>query len=177
MVRTLPDDYEGDKEAESLIKIVNDIKALGNGYFSKGEYKQAYAKYSKAINYLNERPVFMDEDTEELKQQWIAAKLPCYLNRAAAALKLEDYRRAATDSTVVIETEGASDKDRTKAYFRRGTAQNHLKAYEEAIADLSEARRLSATEDAGILRELQLAQKRLAARKEKERQAYSKMFG
>ncbi|KAI8055502.1 peptidylprolyl isomerase D-like protein [Syncephalis plumigaleata] len=172
-----PDDYEGDKEAESLIKIVNEIKTLGNTYFSKGEYKKAFDKYSKAINYLNERPVFSDEDTEELKKQWIAAKLPCYLNRAAAALKLDDFQRAVTDSTVIIETEGALDKDLTKAYFRRGTAYNHLKAYDEAISDLTEARRLSATEDAGILRELQLAQKRLTARKEKERQAYSKMFG
>ncbi|RKP08806.1 peptidyl-prolyl cis-trans isomerase D [Thamnocephalis sphaerospora] len=175
-----PDDYEHEGDelgGEELIKIVNEIKTIGNGYFTKGQHAQASAKYTKAIRYLQERPVFAEEDTDDFKARWVAAKLPCYLNRAAAALKLEDYKRAIADCTTVIETENTPLKDRVKALFRRGTAYNHIKVYDDAVADLTEADRIGQTKDAAVVRELQLAQQRLTARKQKERQAFSKMFG
>jgi peptidyl-prolyl isomerase D len=172
-----PVDYEdGELNDETLMKIINEVKAIGNQYFTKGEYQKAVDKYNKAIRYIQERPTFTEEDTETFKSQWNQTKLPCYLNRAAALLKTGDYQRAITDCTIVLEIENISTKDRVKALFRRGSAYHQLKSFEEALKDLEEAKRISPTQDVAILRELKLVQQNLKARKEKERQIYSKMF-
>src|ERR1700754_2044451 len=98
------DDYEGAKEPADLTKIANELKAIGNDYFKKGDYQFAAKKYQKAIRYLQEKPVFdEDEDPEVLRVQFYSIKVPCYLNRAMSQLKLNNFKSAIEDTTTVLE--------------------------------------------------------------------------
>ncbi|KAL1920488.1 uncharacterized protein VTP21DRAFT_865 [Calcarisporiella thermophila] len=172
-----PEDYEGSKEDENLVRIAQELKTLGNEYFKKGEHKKASDKYQKAIRYLNEKPAFDEEDTEELKRSYYAVKIPCYLNRAMCNLKLSQYRAAIKDATAVVEmpSDYLTQSDRTKAYFRRGVALVNVKEEEEAVKDLEKALEL-APSDVAIKKELTNTKQKIIQRREKQKQAYAKMF-
>ncbi|RKP15158.1 peptidyl-prolyl cis-trans isomerase D [Piptocephalis cylindrospora] len=175
-----PDDYSEDLEPPSLLKIASEIKTYGNTAFKTAKYSDAITKYSKAIRYLQVKPAFDDEDDPALPGLFLTLKVPLYLNRAACFLKdptPSAIRSVIRDTTIVLEMTGqVPTKDRAKALYRRGTARSLKGEDEEAVKDLEEAKRLLGP-DAGIQKELDLAKKRLTARKEKERKAFSKMFG
>ncbi|KAI9023709.1 peptidyl-prolyl cis-trans isomerase D [Phycomyces nitens] len=173
-----PDDYEGPKELIDLIEIAGTLKNIGNDYFKKGEYALAMKKYQKAIRYLNESPAFDEEDPEELRVKYAAIKIPCYLNKAMSAIKLNDNRSAVEAATWALEYDQKylKDSDITKALFRRAIAKIALKDEHGAIADLEQAAQKDPN-DASIKRELANAKHRLVLRKQKEKAAFSKMFG
>ncbi|KAF9906846.1 Peptidyl-prolyl cis-trans isomerase D [Lobosporangium transversale] len=172
-----PDDYEGSKEDKDLITIAQNLKNLGNNFFKAGDYGKALNKYKKAIRYLNEKPVFDDDDAPELIKEFYSVKVPCYLNRGFCALKLGRPEEAIKDMTVVLEFDPQyiSDAEKAKAYFRRGSAYLKSNDLESAKADLNQAKALS-PKDAGVLKELEVVQQKLTAKREKEKKAYAKMF-
>ncbi|KAF9967192.1 Peptidyl-prolyl cis-trans isomerase D [Mortierella alpina] len=172
-----PDDYEGPKEDKDLVVIAQDLKNLGNSFFKAGDYAKAQRKYQKAIRYLSEKPVFDADDAPELVKEFYAVKIPCYLNRGFCALKLDRPQMTIKDMTVVLEMEPQylSVADRTKAYFRRGSAYLKTNDLESAKADLEQAKKLS-PKDPGVLRELEVVQAKLTDRRNKEKKAYAKMF-
>ncbi|KAM3579582.1 Peptidyl-prolyl cis-trans isomerase D [Umbelopsis sp. WA50703] len=174
-----PDDYEGSKEPVDLAKIASELKTIGNDYFKKGEYQAAAKKYQKAIRYLQEKPVFdEDEDPEHLRVQFYSIKVPCYLNRAMSQLKIGNYKSVIEDTTTVLEfpEKYLTPSDKAKALFRRGSAYVQSKNEAEAIADFEQAA-IHNPSDAGITQQLALAKQKIAQRKQKEKAAYSKMFG
>ncbi|KAF9169532.1 Peptidyl-prolyl cis-trans isomerase D [Mortierella sp. AD011] len=172
-----PDDYEGSKEDKDLIVIAQDLKNLGNGFFKTGDYTKAMSKYTKAIRYLNEKPAFDDDDAPEYIKEYYSIKIPCYLNRGFSALKLGRPERTIKDMTVILELDPqySSDSDKTKAYYRLGSAYLKINDFDSAKSNLELAKKLS-PKDAGILKELEAVQTKLAAKREKERKAYAKMF-
>ncbi|KAK9761113.1 peptidyl-prolyl cis-trans isomerase cpr6 [Basidiobolus ranarum] len=171
-----PDDYEEPKENDDLLRIAGELKTIGNNYFKKAEYTEAIRKYRKAIRYLSEKPVFDEEDPADLRDKFFAIKIPCYLNTAACNLKLKAYKEAAEAAGVVLDMDyPVSKSDKTKAYYRRGSALVALNREEEAIKDLSAAFELT-PEDSAIKRELALAKQREQIKREKQKKAYSKMF-
>ncbi|CAO3567443.1 unnamed protein product [Mortierella alpina] len=172
-----PDDYEGPKEDKDLVVIAQDLKNLGNSFFKSGDYAKAQRKYQKAIRYLSEKPVFDADDAPELVKEFYAVKIPCYLNRGFCALKLDRPQMTIKDMTVVLEMDPQylSAADKTKAYFRRGSAYLKLNDLESAKADLEQAKKLS-PKDPGVLRELEVVQAKLTDRRNKEKKAYAKMF-
>ncbi|KAJ1816684.1 peptidyl-prolyl cis-trans isomerase cpr6 [Coemansia sp. RSA 2599] len=179
-----PDDYDIPADAteispETLVGVGQQMKALGNEEFKKGNLDAAIAKYSKGLRYLREIP-FFDEDNDpedKLRPQFAALKVPITLNRAMCYLKQSQYGEAAKDCTIVLEMadKEVTDKDRTKAYYRRGTARRQLKLYEDALKDLNEARKLD-SQDKAISNEIILAEKAIQDRERKEKQMYSKLF-
>ncbi|ORX57457.1 peptidyl-prolyl cis-trans isomerase D [Hesseltinella vesiculosa] len=173
-----PEDQNAEMEPEEILTIASNLKAIGNDYFKKGEYDFAYKKYDKAIRYLNEKPAFDAEDPKDLPAKFAAIKVPCYLNKAMCALKLNQAKQAIQAATIVLEQDEALLKptDLTKAYFRRGLAKAMAKDDEGAIEDLEKASARD-TDDAAIKRELQLAKNRLTSKKQKQKQAFAKMFG
>ncbi|KAI7883353.1 peptidyl-prolyl cis-trans isomerase D [Lichtheimia hyalospora FSU 10163] len=173
-----PEDYEGPKEDNDLVQIATQLKAIGNDYFKKGDYNNASAKYDKAIRYLNEKPMFDAEDTEEFRKNYSAVKIPCLLNRAMCALKLGENKEAIKATTTVIDYDAKylKDTDVTKAFFRRGMAKLGAKDEDGAILDLEKAAEKDAS-DAAIKRELTNAKQKKAQRKQKEKAAFAKMFG
>ncbi|KAI8074676.1 peptidyl-prolyl cis-trans isomerase D [Gongronella butleri] len=173
-----PEDENPELEPSEILEIAGKIKAIGNDYFKKGEFDDAFKKYTKAIRYLNEKPAFDEEDPKDLPAKFAAIKVPCYLNKAMCALKLGQSKQAIQATTIVLEQDESLLKptDITKAYFRRGLAKAMAKDDEGAIKDLEQAATRDA-EDPAIKRELQQAKARLVSKKQKEKQAFSKLFG
>ncbi|KAI9322893.1 peptidyl-prolyl cis-trans isomerase D [Dichotomocladium elegans] len=173
-----PEDYEGPKEGKDVVEIASQLKAIGNDYFKKGDYLAASNKYEKAIRYLNEKPVFDEEDTEDFRKSYAAVKIPCNLNRAMCALKLKDNKTAIKAATNVIEYDAQylKDTDITKALFRRGMAKAASKDEEGAIMDF-EAAAAKDPNDGAIKRELAATKQKVIQRKQKQKAAFSKMFG
>ncbi|KAF9179736.1 Peptidyl-prolyl cis-trans isomerase D [Haplosporangium sp. Z 767] len=172
-----PDDYEGSKEDKDLVVIAQDLKNLGNSFFKAGDYAKAYNKYQKAIRYLNEKPAFDDGDAPELIKEFYAVKVPCYLNRGFCALKMDRPQMTIKDMTIVLEMDApyTSGADKTKAFFRRGSAYLKTNDLDAAKADLEQAKKLS-PKDPGVLRELETVNAKLTAKRNKEKKAYAKMF-
>lgn len=171
------EDYEGPREDKDLVVIAQDLKALGNNFFKAGDYTKAQKKYQKAIRYLNEKPVFDADDAPELVKDFHAVKIPCYLNKGFCALKLNRPELTIKDMTTVLDmnAEFLSVADKTKAYFRRGSAYLKMNDLDSAKADLEQAKKLS-PKDAGVLRELEAVNTKLTAKRNKEKKAYAKMF-
>ncbi|KAF9976531.1 Peptidyl-prolyl cis-trans isomerase D [Actinomortierella ambigua] len=173
------DDTGAPRKDEELLQIAKTLKDLGNNLFKQGQYALAMRKYQKAIRYLQEKPTFDDEkDTEQFKQEYYKVKVPCFLNRGFCALKLERYEMTIKDMTSVLEFEEqrfVSQADQTKAYFRRGLAKTKSSDLEGGKADLEAALKLS-PKDAAVLKELESVKAKLAAKREKEKKAFAKMF-
>ncbi|RDB28593.1 Serine/threonine-protein phosphatase 5 [Hypsizygus marmoreus] len=86
------------------------LKTLGNALHIKGQYKQAYQKYSEAIKADPKNAIL-------------------WANRAASALAMKEYLDAVTDA------EKATDLDPTyaKAWGRQGTAYHAIGTWNKAI--------------------------------------------
>ena len=107
-----------------------ELKALGNKYFQRGEFRQAISKYTEALN-LSQHHVY-------------------YSNRAAAYLKLGKTSKALKDSCSCVKMAPTWFKVCvhvctniskrsclcvvcSKGYLRQGTALQALHRYQEAI--------------------------------------------
>ncbi|KAJ1966656.1 peptidyl-prolyl cis-trans isomerase cpr6 [Dispira parvispora] len=175
-----PDDYDGSTEAADLLKIGQEMKTIGNTLFKQGDWRLSIRKYKKALRYLGEFSVF-DKETDpdgKLKPQFYSLRASCYLNSAACALKLKDPDSTIHFTTVVLEMpqDLTTMTDKCKAHFRRASAQIMAKNDDQALEDLKEANRLMPT-DAAIKNELAAVTRRIQKKLDKQRQAFSKMFG
>jgi len=108
------------------------------------------------------------ETTARVKELSIAL----LVNRAACYLKLGCPRAAVADCSRVLE----KDADHVKALFRRSQGYTALKRLGEATEDLSKAAKLM-PQDKGIRGEYAKLKKLVEERRQKERKAFSKMFG
>lgn len=171
------DDHEGPKELADIVEIAGKLKDIGNTYFKKGEHELAARKYLKAIRYLNFKPAFDEEDPEELRAKYASVKIPCLLNRAMCDLKLGDNSDCLKVTTHVLEYDAKYLKktDLTKAHYRRGMAKLNSKDLEGALQDFTKAHELD-PEDSGVKKELNNTKTKIIAKKQKEKDIYSKMF-
>ena len=105
---------QGDKKSENPMK-AQEIKAIGNELFEKGEYSAALEKYQEALNFdpLN---------------------VALYTNSAGCYVKLKDFQKALEASQKAKKI----DPKWLKAYFREGEAFLHLKEYGDAAASFWE---------------------------------------
>ncbi|KAJ1725055.1 peptidyl-prolyl cis-trans isomerase cpr6 [Coemansia erecta] len=179
-----PEDYDIPADADgippdTLLEVGQRMKAEGNDEFKKGNLEAAVAKYAKGLRYVREIP-FFDEDNDpqdKLRPQFVTLKVPILLNRAMCFLKLNRFSEAALDCTIIIELtdKEVTAKDRTKAYYRRGSARRQLKQYDLALGDLNEAKKLD-SQDKAISNEIILTERAIQDRERKEKQMYSKLF-
>ncbi|ORX69485.1 peptidyl-prolyl cis-trans isomerase D [Linderina pennispora] len=183
-VPEFPDDYPIAEDAEGIeaevaLEVATKMKGLGNDGFKAGDLTTAVAKYSKALRYLNEYPAFdkINDPEDKLRPQFVAVKVPVFLNRALCYLKQGKFAQAIQDCTFVIEMadKEITEKDLTKAYFRRGSAYRQSKAHDKALDDLTKAKELS-PQDKGVLNEITLTKKAINDQKSREKQMYSKLF-
>lgn len=80
-----PEDLGEEKPADDLLRIVGEIKLLGNTKFKNGDFNGAVDKYSKAIRYLNAihpSPEDLKELSAEQKKTFYSTKVSCLLNTA-----------------------------------------------------------------------------------------------
>lgn len=171
------DQKSGDDEwkGEEILKIATDLKDMGNAAFKKQDFKLGIKKYEKALRYLHEYPAPLDNDPADLFPKLSALKISVYSNCALLQNKINQFPEALESATKALEVEGISDKDKAKAYFRRAQARIGKRNDEEALKDLNEAIKY-APGDAAIVKELEGAKKRAAARKEKEKKVYKNAF-
>ncbi|KAH7383913.1 peptidyl-prolyl cis-trans isomerase 1 [Pyrenochaeta sp. MPI-SDFR-AT-0127] len=165
------DEWEG----AQILKIATELKDMGNAAFKKGDLNLGLAKYQKAVRYLHEYPAPLDSDPADLWPQFNALKVSLYSNSALLQNRTSQFTEAAESATKALEIEGITDKDKAKAYFRRGQAKIGKRNEDDALADLTEAAKY-APGDAAITRELDGVKRKVAARKEKEKKAYKNAF-
>ncbi|XP_071726176.1 peptidyl-prolyl cis-trans isomerase CYP40-like isoform X2 [Rutidosis leptorrhynchoides] len=149
---------------------VDSIRASGNEAFKKQDHKMALRKYKKAVRYLDvcwEKEGVDDDTSISLGKR----KAQIFTNSAACKLKLGDAKGALID----IEFALRDGQNNAKAWFRQGQAHMALNDVDAALESFKKAKELEPNE-AGIIRELKAAQKKVADRLEREKKAYSKFF-
>ena len=173
-----PEDQKSSEEewkGEEILKIATELKDMGNAAFKKQDLNLGIKKYLKGLRYLHEYPAPLDNDPADLFPKLQALKITLYSNCALLQNKTNQFVEASESATKALEIEGISDKDKAKAYFRRGQAKVGKRGDEDALKDFNEAIKY-APGDAGIVKELDAAKKRVAARKEKEKKVYKNAF-
>jgi len=138
--RRIEVDYELDFRPP-LVRIT-EFKKKGNNFFRERKYQDAIYAYSRGLDIktekeeeevANEEGVEKEEEAEPSAED-ISIKLlrsQLYSNRAACFLGLKDWHMAIADSTEALKLE----PNYVKALTRRGTAQEALNKYEEALKD------------------------------------------
>ncbi|KAK4801120.1 hypothetical protein SAY86_021607 [Trapa natans] len=149
---------------------VDSIKAYGNENYKKQDYKMALRKYRKALRYLD---ICWEKDgIDGVKSAALRkTKSQIFTNSAASKLKLGDLKGALLDTDFAIR----DGVDNAKALFRQGQVYMELNDIDSAVESFSKALVLE-PKDAGIKKELAGARKKVLARREQEKKAYSKMF-
>jgi tetratricopeptide (TPR) repeat protein len=92
-------------------------------------------KYQKSLRYLHEYPAPLDNDPADLFPKLSALKISVYLNCALLQNKTNQFAEALESTTKALAIEGISDKDKAKAYFRRGQAKVGKKSDEQALSN------------------------------------------
>ncbi|KAH1243147.1 Peptidyl-prolyl cis-trans isomerase CYP40 [Glycine max] len=179
---------ESPNELEWWMKSVDSIKAFGNEYYRKQDYKMALRKYRKALRYLDicwEKEGIDEEISSSLRKtksqiftnSSVSRKLLCLMYTAADNFKLHLYYLYGDIKGALLDTEFAMREgdDNAKALFRQGQAYMALHDIDAAVESFKKALTLEPN-DAGIKKELAAARKMIADRRDQEKKAYSKMF-
>ncbi|KMZ56517.1 hypothetical protein ZOSMA_94G00430 [Zostera marina] len=132
---------------QERLQAIEALKECGNSLFKTQKYERALKKYTKALYYMDEKPI---EDAEARKMSTL--KVSCLLNSAACNLKLNDFRVAINYCTSVLEIEFHN----AKALYRRAQAFIETSDLDLAATDI---RRLIETDPQN--REAILLQKKL----------------
>ncbi|KAF4391587.1 hypothetical protein G4B88_030738 [Cannabis sativa] len=125
---------------------VEAVKAFGNDSYKKQDFKMALKKYRKALRYLD---ICWEKD----------------------GIDEGDLKGALLDTDFAMR----DGENNVKALFRQGQAYMALNDIDSAVESFKKAIDLEPN-DAGIKKELAIAKKRIADRRDLERKAYSKMF-
>ena len=173
-----PEDQKGgddDWKGSEIVKIADDLKSMGNGAFKKGELDLAVNKYQKALRYLHEYPVPLENDPPELGTQMNKLKISLHTNSSLLQYKLARYGASLDSADKALGIKDISSTEKGKAFFRKGMALQGSKDEEGALQCLQQAATF-VPGDAGVQNELAVVKKAAADRKAKERKIYSKAF-
>ncbi|XP_078262730.1 peptidyl-prolyl cis-trans isomerase D [Rhinoraja longicauda] len=170
-----PEDIDEDiNDVDTVFRIAEDLKNLGNNFFKSQDWIVADQKYSKALRYIG---VPRDGINQEPREKTDSVKsldgiaLSCHLNIAACKLKLCDW-----DGTIEHCDEAlAINQSNTKALYRRAQAWQAKKDYDKALDDLKKALDIT-PEDKAVNNELLRVKQKKKELKDKEKATYAKMF-
>ncbi|KAN0136875.1 cyclophilin-like domain containing protein [Lactarius tabidus] len=175
-----PDDDTHDTQNPAVaLEAARVLRELGATRWKAGATEDAYAKWQKALRYLDVHAVMRAGAPAEFADEFAALRVPLLLNSALAALKAPGGTAGA--GTALDATKSAlrlpnlSDSDRAKALYRQGLAQVTLKEDEEAEKVLVEALSI-AKDDKAISGELERLRQRKKAARDKEKAVYKRMF-
>ncbi|WVQ81136.1 peptidyl-prolyl cis-trans isomerase D [Cryptococcus sp. DSM 104549] len=175
-----PQDEEGidAEKAEEALEVAKKLKDVGTKEFKAGQFATAMDKYQKALRYLDVHPVLSDDAAPELVEGFRSTRFPLLTNAALSALKITP---PAASNAISLTTRALAIPDLTpaekgKALYRRALALIQKKDDEGAEKDLKAALEC-VPGDAGVLKAQREVEARRKERKEKERKAFSKMFG
>ncbi|KAJ7967425.1 Peptidyl-prolyl cis-trans isomerase [Quillaja saponaria] len=161
---------ESPNELQWWLSAVDSVKTFGNESYKKQDYKMALRKYRKALRYLDicwEKDGIDEEKSLTLRK----IKAQIFTNSSACKLKLGDLKGALLDTEFAMR----DGEDNVKALFRQGQAHMALNDIDGAVESFKKALDLEPN-DAGIKKEFAAAKKKITDRRDKERNAYRKMF-
>lgn len=178
------EDYPADEEkidaekAEEALKVAQTLRALGNAAFKAGDNTVALAKYQKALRYLDVHPVLPNDAPADLVAGFRDTRFPCLTNGSLVALKVSppQAKLAASLASRALNVEDLTPTEKGKALYRRGVARVALKDQDGAEQDLADANKL-VPGDGGVTKALADVRAQKKAALDKQRAAYSKMFG
>lgn len=161
---------ESPMELSWWMNAVESVKNFGNEHYKKQDYRMAIRKYRKALRYLD--ICWEKEDIDEEKSLSLRkTKSQIFTNSSACKLKLGDLKGALLEADFAIR-EGENN---VKALFRQGQAYMALNDIDSAVQSFKKALDLEPN-DGGIKKEIAVAKKKIADRRDLERKAYSRMF-
>lgn len=160
--------------ATKVLEIASACKEFGNKAFKAGDFTTALNKYEKGLRYLNEDPN-LDKEPADTKKKLDSVRFTLNSNGALMNMKLSAFDEAAKMASSALAVEGITEAEKAKALYRRGYSYVRLKNEDEAVADLTAAKKL-APSDAAITNELAAVKKTRDARLAKEKAAYKKFF-
>ncbi|WPH03939.1 Peptidyl-prolyl cis-trans isomerase [Acrodontium crateriforme] len=167
---------EGEEwKGADIVKIGSALKDMGNKAFKAGDLQLGLTKYQKALRYMHEYPVPLDNDPKDLGPQLYKLRVSLYTNSSLLQYKLKAYRDASMSADKALSVPELGSAEKAKALFRKAVAVKELKDEDEALKCLEEAAKL-APEDAAVKNELAVVKKAKADRRAKEKKAYAKMF-
>ncbi|XP_038977763.1 peptidyl-prolyl cis-trans isomerase FKBP42-like [Phoenix dactylifera] len=159
-----------DMTVEEIIQAADGRKMEGNSYFKEEKLQEAMQQYEMAIAYMGDD--FMFQLFGKYRDMALAVKNPCHLNMAACLIKLNQYKEAIGQCSIVL----SEDENNVKALYRRGKARAQLGQTDAAREDFQKARKF-APEDKAIVRELQLLAEHDKAVYQKQKEIYKGIFG
>ncbi|KAG9137985.1 hypothetical protein Leryth_019374 [Lithospermum erythrorhizon] len=131
-------------EPSGWISAVSYIKALGNDYFKKLDYRMALKKYCKSLRYLDQ--CWNSEDIDPAIQATLKnLKCQIFSNTSVCRLKTGDLAGALLQAEFAIR----DGRDNPKAFFRQGQAYMALKIFEAAVESYQKA-----LEEKGIFKDV-----------------------
>ncbi|CAN0422717.1 unnamed protein product [Ectocarpus sp. 12 AP-2014] len=149
------------------MRLVMKNKEEGTELFKGQNYRQAGARYSKALTHAAK---MFDLNAEEQKEVH-AVQLSLYLNLAQCYLKLQSWDQVVNNCTLALKL----DPESSKALYRRAYARFAKKDYDNAKTDLDKAQGY-APGDKAVATLLKKVDSVLKKQQEKEKKMWSKAF-
>ncbi|CBJ25702.1 Heat shock protein 70 [Ectocarpus siliculosus] len=149
------------------MRLVMKNKEEGTELFKGQNYRQAGARYSKALTHAAK---MFDLNAEEQKEVH-AVQLSLYLNLAQCYLKLQSWDQVVNNCTLALKL----DAESSKALYRRAYARFTKKDYDNAKTDLDKALAY-APGDKAVATLLKKVDSVLKKQQEKEKKMWSKAF-
>ncbi|CAI1516266.1 hypothetical protein SEUBUCD646_0J02240 [Saccharomyces eubayanus] len=171
-----PDDdtHFNEDDFGNAFKAANTIKESGTLLFKKKDYENAFFKYRKSLNYINEYMPEPDLDKEK-NEEFTDLKMKVYLNLSLALFNLERYDDSITYATYLLEMYNVPNKDRAKAYYRRGNSYLKKTRLDEALQDYRLCKEMN-PDDKVIEQRIEYVENIMEVKKEKTRRNISKFF-
>jgi len=171
--RAIAGDADEDNDNRKLrkperMRMVLKNKDEGTELFKGGNFRPAAARYHKALTHAAKFFDLTAEDEAEVK----AVKTTLYLNLASCYLKLEIWDQALRNSSDALELEPTS----VKAFFRRASAYDGKKDWNNAMADAKRCQELSDVEDKLVTKLVEKLKRELQKEKDKEKKMWGKAF-
>lgn len=150
------------------MRMVQKNKEEGTELFKGGNFRPAAARYHKALTHAAKFFDLTPADEAEVK----AVKATLYLNLASCYLKLELWDQALRNCTDALELEPTS----VKAFFRRASAYDGKKDWNNAMVDAKKCQDLSDIEDKLVTKLVEKLKRELQKEKDKEKKMWGKAF-
>lgn len=169
------DDTHFDSEDfTKAFEAANIIKESGSLLYKKKDFQNAFFKYKKSLNYVNE--YFPDPDTDkENFLKFNTLKMKIYLNLCLVLLVQKKYDEAMKYATYLLEMSDVPPIDQAKAYYRRGNCYFNKKRYDDALKDYNLCREKNPN-DKVIVQKIEQVEKILEEKKEKVKKNIAKFF-
>lgn len=154
-------------EDAEKVEFAESRKANGNGWFKKGHFERAIARYKKAADAIEFDSGFPDD----LKKKAREVAVACLTNQAACFMKMGNHAEALKTAGKALKKDPAS----TKALFRRAQAHAGNKDYDMAERDLKEAM-LREPENKDLATELKRVRAAAKQADQKQKAMWAKAF-